>query len=191
MLTQSNLRNVIKLRPIELDDIASIRYIHKTAFEVLAGDKHSEDEVRAHTDLVYSQGYVDKIVSSNMLCAIIDDQIVGTSGWCPADDNGRTARIKQVFVHPLFHTIGIGRLLVANAEKRALQAGFDCFSAQANINAVPFYKRLDYTISSYGTMSTLTQIDLPVAFMRKSLEQEPKMVTRRKTQPANEEFAFA
>lgn len=176
MLLKTHLKDVIQLRPVELDDIASIRYVHKTAFEILAGDKHSEEEVTAHLDLINSHSYTDKILSSNMYCALIDQEIVGTAGWCPADDNGRTARIKQVFIRPLFHTMGIGRLLVHNTELRAYKAGFNNFSAQANINAIPFYKRLGYSVSSHGIMTTPMNIDLPVAFMRKHMKTKDTVI---------------
>ncbi|MEM7621024.1 MAG: GNAT family N-acetyltransferase [Pseudomonadota bacterium] len=179
MYSKSNLLDIIQLRPVELDDIASVRYVHKTAFEILAGDKHSEDEVKAHIDMIVSQAYIEKILSCNMYCALIDDEIVGTAGWCPADDNGRTARIKKVFVRPLFHTMGIGKILVKNAEKRAVQAGFDHFSVQSNINAVPFYKCLNYKISSHGIMTTPMDVDLPVAFMRKQVQPAQTIFSRR------------
>ncbi len=167
LLPKVDLSHSVTLKPVSVDDISSVRYVHITAFRILASEHHTEEEIQAHVDLIQRPEYVDTILTSALYCSWIEDEIVGTAGWCPADDNGSTARIRNVFVRPLFTNCGIGRLLVENAEARAHQAGFRDFSVRANINAVSFYERLGYEISSYGVMSTRSNIDLPVAFMRK------------------------
>ncbi len=157
----------VVLKPVTLDDLASVRYVHGASFSFLSGPQHSEEEVQAQIDTINSKQYVDQILANNTYCAWIGDEIVGTAGWCPADDSGHTARINLVCVRPLFHNMGIGRLLIRDAENRAKNAGFFDFSVRSNINAVSFYQRHGYSISSHGIMHTRMKIDLPVAFMRK------------------------
>lgn len=161
------IADTVKLQPVTIDDLASIRYVHKASFDSIAGVQHSDEEVQAQVDLIYSRNYVDVILSNNTYCAWIGDEIIGTSGWCPADGRRSIARINMISVHPLFHDLGIGRMLVANAEKRAQNAGFYEFSVRSVTTAIPFYKRQGYHVSSHGIIQTPKRVDLPVAFMRK------------------------
>jgi putative acetyltransferase len=167
ILPRTDMANFATLRPVTVDDMSSVRYVHSTAFRILAAEYHSEEEIKSFTDLIYSRDYVDGILSNSIYVALVDEEIVGTAGWTPADDNGSTARIRKVYVRPLFTNCGIGKMLVKNAESRAKTAGFTDFSVRANINAIPFYEHLGYEITSYGVMPTPSDIDLPVAFMRK------------------------
>ncbi len=167
IMTKPDITKIVELKPVTLDDLASVRYVHKSSFVALCGANHSEEEVQAHIDMVNSKQYVDLILANNMYCAWIGNEIVGTAGWSPADDSGHTARINLVCVRPMFNNIGIGRLLIRNSELRAKSAGFFDYSVRSNINAVPFYQLQGYSISSHGIMHTRMKIDLPVAFMRK------------------------
>ena len=166
-MKKPDITRIVELKPVTIDDLASVRYIHKSSFEAFCGTNHSDEEVQAHIDMVNSQYYADHILSNNMYCAWIGDEMVGTAGWSPADDSGHTARINLLSVSPMFNGLGIGRLLVRSTEKRASEAGFNDYSVRSNINAVPFYQHHGYRISSHGIMHTRTKIDLPVAFMRK------------------------
>lgn len=167
MYEKPDLTEAVKLRPATIDDFSSIRYVHATSFRILASEHHSESEIKAHVDMIYRPEYGDSILSTDLTVATIDNEIVGTAGWAPADDNGSTARIRKVFVRPLFTGTGIGKLLLNTAEDRAKRAGFEDFSVRANINAVSFYENRGYDITSYGVMPTQIKVDLPVAFMRK------------------------
>ena len=167
IVTNFDLSDSVVLRPVSIDDMSSVRYVHEIAFRILAAEHHSEEQLAAHIEVILQPEYIKEIRNNSVYCAWVDGEIVGTSGWCPADDNGTTARIRKVFVRPLFSCCGIGRLLLENAEARAYQAGFTDFSVRANVNAVSFYTRAGYEITSHGVMSTNSGIDLPVAFMRK------------------------
>lgn len=166
-VSKQDFLKAVTFRPVTLDDLSSVRYVHMTAFRILAAEYHSPEEIQAHVDDMMNTDYFEEILQCDLYCALVEEEIVGTGGWCPADDSGATARIRKVFVRPLFTNCGVGRMLVELAEKRALQAGFDKFTVRANINAVSFYERLNFEISSYGVMPTRSGIDLPVAFMRK------------------------
>lgn len=167
IVTKFDLSSSVVLRPASLDDMSSVRYVQATAFRILAAEQHSEEQIAAHIDVIEQPGYTQEILNSSVYCAWVDREIVGTAGWCPADDNGTTARIRQVYVRPLFCCCGIGASLLENAEARAYRAGFTDFSVRANVNAVSFYERAGYEITSHGVMPANSHIDLPVAFMRK------------------------
>lgn len=168
-LSNTEFLKAVTFRPVTLDDLSSIRYVHMTAFRILGAEYHSADEIQAYVDDMVHMEYFEEILQYDIYCAQVEDEIVGTGGWCPTDDSGSTARIRKVFVRPLFTNVGIGSMLVQLAEQRAIQAGYENFSVRANINAVSFYESLDFEISSYGVMPTRSGIDLPVAFMRKRI----------------------
>lgn len=179
LLPKADLTDAVTLRPVGVDDISSIRYVHSTSFRILAAEEHTEEEVAAHVDLIQRKEYADEILSSDVTAAWVEDEMVGTAGWGPADDSGTTARIRSVFVRPLFTKCGIGRMLVTHVEAKALKAGFKDFSVRANINSVSFYEKLGFEITSYGVMPTLAGVDLPVAFMRKHEDAVMQSVNQR------------
>jgi GNAT superfamily N-acetyltransferase len=99
--------------------------------------------------------------------AFVDGQLVGTASWLVSGDDGETARIASVFVHPMFARLGIGGRLLGEVEARACQAGFDQLATSATINAIPFFGRRGYTEASRGVKAFGPDCWLPVAFLRK------------------------
>ncbi len=65
--------------------------------------------------------------------------------------------------------LGIGRRLLAEAEARAHQCGFERIAAGATANAVPFFQRFGYAIASSGKKMFTLGCSLPVTFLRKEL----------------------
>lgn len=175
----------IAIRPVGLDDWASVRYVHSTAFRLLAAGHFTPDECDAFAGFVRSQDYVDLLIAENVQAAWLDGELVGTSGWTPADDNGALARITAVFVRPFFTRLGIGRRLVLDAEARARNAGFERFSARVTFNAVGFFEKLGYDITSYGIQPIAAEQGLPITYMRR----HPLPDGGRRAAPKNAETA--
>lgn len=178
LLQKNEIANFVKLRPAGVDDIASIRYVHASSFRILAAEQHTEEEIDAYVELINSPTYTDELFRADLTVAWLDDEIIGTAGWSPADDSGKTARIRKVFVRPLFTNVGVGRMLVEAVEYRAEKAGFSDFSVRANMNALPFFEHIGYEITSYGVMAATSGVDLPVAFMRKYETQMREAASR-------------
>lgn len=160
------------LRPVGLDDWASVRYVHTASFRAHAGGHFAESELDAFAKLVRSQRYIDRLLGENVHAAFLEDQMVGTCGWTPADDNGALARITAIYVRPFFTRMGIGRQLVTDAEARARTAGFERFSVRVTFNAVGFFEKLGYDVTSYGIQALTTDQGLPVTYMRKRMQAE-------------------
>ncbi len=57
-----------------------------------------------------------------------------------------TVKMRQVAVAPVFQNKGVGSVLVAESERLAKSLQFKTMSLHARQIAVPFYKRLGYTI---------------------------------------------
>jgi GNAT superfamily N-acetyltransferase len=157
----------IVIRPVGVDDWANVRYVHSTAFRLLAASFCTPSEIDAFTTLVRSEAYAERLMWENLHGAWLDDELVGTAGWIPADDSGTQARITSAFVPPLFTRMGIGRRLVRHAEARALAAGFERFSTRATLNSVGFFEKLGYDVTSYGVHAITAHQTMPVTYMRK------------------------
>jgi predicted N-acetyltransferase YhbS len=166
-LTTLQLTRAVTLRAADIDDIASIRYVHEAAFLCHSAEYHTAVETAAFLDMLRRPDYGRELLNSNLMIADIGGEIVGTAGWLAADDRGKSARIRKVFVRPMFGNSGIGRLLVNDAELRAARAGYLDFSVRATLSSTAFYKRMGYRVSSHGVLA-LQGADLPITYMRKA-----------------------
>jgi GNAT superfamily N-acetyltransferase len=169
----------VSLRPVGFDDWASVRYVHATAFGTLGHRHHTRAEIDAFARRVRSHGYAAQMQREHLVAAWLEGELVGTAGWTPADDSGVLARITSVFVRPLFTCGGIGTRLVSDAEARARAAGFERFSARVPLNAVGFFEKLGYEVSSHGVHALTNEHCMQVVYMRKKPSaQEPAEARR-------------
>jgi N-acetylglutamate synthase-like GNAT family acetyltransferase len=123
--------------------------------------------VAAFDRLVYSPAYTTLLMKEEVYGAWIDGELIGTVSWHAAGSGDSTASIGGIFVrHP---RLGIGRRLLAEAEARAHQCGFERLSACATANAVPFFLRFGYEKVSRGVRSLSFDCVLPVTFVKKRL----------------------
>jgi len=158
----------VSVRSIRAEDVPHVRALHARSFAELARDHHTPEQIEAHAQLVLADSYQDELLSNNLLVAEAEGHIVGTAGWCAVADAPGTARIRKVFVAPEVAGRGLGRLLVGEAEKQALESGYARFVVRANANAVGFYVRLGYRTIRSGRMPAADGVELPVTFMEKA-----------------------
>ena len=118
-----------------------------------------------------------------LLGAWFDGRLVGTSGWIASEGSALAARIRWVYVQPLFTGVGLGTRLVEAAEAAARRGGFKVFAVEATLNAVEFFAGLGYETSSHGVRSLPRGQTLAVAYMRKHLGDEAQV------RPARDEAA--
>jgi hypothetical protein len=157
----------LTLRPIGLDDFSSLRYLHVTALRTQTLDVLSEEEAAAFARLVYSPAYISLVMREEVHGAWLNGELVGTVGWHAGGNAGSSASIGGIFVrHP---RLGIGRRLLAEAEARVHQCGFERLSACATANALPFFLRYGYEEVSRGVRSLSVGCVLPVTFVKKRL----------------------
>src|SRR5262249_18265559 len=155
----------LALRPIGLDDFSSLRYLHVTALRAQTLDVLSEEEAAAFTRLVYSPAYVSLVLREGVYGAWLDGELVGTVSWQAGGTSGAMASIGGIFVrHP---RLGIGRRLLAEAEARVHQSGFERLSACATANALPFFLHSPYEAVSRGVRALSVGCVLPVTFVKK------------------------
>jgi len=73
---------------------------------------------------------------------MLDNKLVGGLILAPIDDE--TIRLMQVAIDTVYQGEGIGRELVAYAEKRAKEAGYNKIVMHAMLFVVGFYEKLGY-----------------------------------------------
>jgi putative acetyltransferase len=159
----------LTLRRVSLDDHAQVRYLHARSMRALSGDALSDAELGAFLAFVHQPCYSDHLRTEEVHGAFLDGQLVGTASWLANADDGETARIASVFVHPMFTRLGLGGRMLAEVESRAAQSGFTSLGTSATINAVPFFERYGYLEASRGVKAFGPQCWLPVAFLRRAV----------------------
>jgi hypothetical protein len=157
----------LSLRQIGVDDFSNLRYLHATSLRAQTLEVLSEEEVSAFVRLVYSPACTSLLMKEEVYGAWIDAELIGTVSWHAAGNSSSTASIGGIFVrHP---RLGIGRRLIAEAEARAHQCGFEHISACPTANAVPFFLRQGYVPVSRGVRPLSLGCVMPVTFVRKRL----------------------
>ena len=73
---------------------------------------------------------------------MLDNKLVGGLILAPVDDE--TIRLMQVAVDTVYQGEGVGRELVAYAEKRAREAGYSKIVMHAMLFVVGFYEKMGY-----------------------------------------------
>ena len=156
-----------ELRPLSVDDVSTVRYVHSTSFIDAAGNHYTTADIDAFHQYVQSPHYADVLLGNRAIAAWIGSQIVGSAAWSPRDTPGPTARILAVYVQPLFSHAGIGRLLVQRIEAEAHAEGYPALNVSATLNAVGFFEALGYWVTRNGNWPLPSGREIPVAFMRK------------------------
>lgn len=159
----------VMLRRVHIDDWSDVRALHAAALSRFPGIDAQSTEASRLREFVYSPEYVEDRRAEALMGGWLDSQLVGTCGWKPGGDNGTSARISSLYVNPMFVRLGIGQLLVTDAERRARQAGFHIFTSRIPPTAVGFFERLGYQVSSHGVLNFGPGLDIAVAFVRKEI----------------------
>jgi GNAT superfamily N-acetyltransferase len=73
----------------------------------------------------------------------LDDNLIGGMMLVPLEND--TIRLMQVAVYDRYQGTGIGKKLVAHAEKRAIESGYKKLVMHAMLNVVGFWEKLGYT----------------------------------------------
>jgi GNAT superfamily N-acetyltransferase len=157
----------LEIRRLGLDDHSNVRHLHARSMRSQSGEALSDAEIAAFLAYVGSPAYSDTLLAEEVYGAFVGGQLIGTASWHVNGDDGETARIASVFVHPLFTRLGIGGRLLSEVEARAVRSGFDQLGTSTTINAVAFFERHGYQEASRGVKGFGPDCWLPVAFLRK------------------------
>ena len=161
------IARLIEVAPIGIDDFSALRYLYAKSLIAQTADAVSDEQAAALIRLIYSPDYSDLVMDEEVIGAWLDGELVGSAAWHPGREPTGVARIGPVFVrHPRF---GIGRLLLGEVETRAQRSGFRQFATWSTIEAVPFFERHGYQVTSRGAKAFAPGQSLPVTFLRKDV----------------------
>jgi GNAT superfamily N-acetyltransferase len=159
------IARLIEVAPIGIDDFSALRYLYAKSLIAQTAAAVSDEQAAALIRLIYSPYYTDLVMDEEVIGAWLDGWLAPRPGT-PAASTG-VARIGPVFVrHPRF---GIGRLLLGEVETRAQRSGFRQFATWSTIEAVPFFERHGYQVTSRGAKAFAPGHMLPVTFLRKDV----------------------
>jgi GNAT superfamily N-acetyltransferase len=162
-----------KIRAVTFDNLSDVRFLHAQALKNLATGEFSDEEFAIGKAHIYSPKYVEALSAAvgrrQFFGTWIGEALVGTVGWSTMDDSASVARIRSIFVSPLYTRMGLAGQLLAHVEGEAVAAGFRTFSVRSMTNATGFFVRQGYVVTSHGVRSLFPNRTVPVTFLRKSL----------------------
>ncbi|PPD28864.1 MAG: hypothetical protein CTY20_08465 [Hyphomicrobium sp.] len=158
----------VRLSPVGLDDLSSVRYVHITAFRSLVAPSLTERETEAWLVQFYQPAYTERLIGTSLLGAWVGRELVGTAGWTPHASAAATARIDDLFVHPMFAGNDIGQRLMTAVEASATQSGYKLARADVPPVSAGYFEARDYRLLSRG-MREISPVAVPVVFMAKDL----------------------
>ncbi|WP_156419530.1 GNAT family N-acetyltransferase [Aureimonas sp. AU12] len=125
------------LRPARPEDAEGIsRVVMKTLRETNAKDY--SPEVIARVEQSFSPSAVsDLLVQRLVFVAVNDDAVIGTASL-----DGRVVR--TVFIEPGWQGRGVGRALMIEVERAALDRGVATLAVPSSVTAEPFYAKLGF-----------------------------------------------
>lgn len=125
------------VRPARPEDAEGIsRVVVKTLRETNAKDY--SQEVIARVEQSFSPSAVsDLLVQRLVFVAVNDDAVIGTASL-----DGRVVR--TVFIEPGWQGRGVGRALMIEVERAALDRGVATLAVPSSVTAEPFYAKLGF-----------------------------------------------
>ncbi|MFM9845372.1 MAG: GNAT family N-acetyltransferase [Dongiaceae bacterium] len=158
----------VRLRPFTAEDTAAAIELRNLAFAELAGGAYTAEQLAALRSNRDAAAYGAELALNHIMLAFNGALgLVAMGGWIAMPDDATIGRIRKLAVHPAAARHGLGRLMVEDAERRAEETGCKHFIVRASLNAVPFYERLGYRVTSHGVVPTAAGIDVPMAMMEK------------------------
>ncbi len=172
------------LRKANTADIPAIEKLIGASVRGLQAQDYTPDQIDAALRTVFT---VDTQLIEDGTYFVVeqDGQMIGCGGWsqrktlCGGDHHAvrenalmdpsqDAAKIRAIFVDPLWGRRGIGSLLLKAAEEAAMGAGFRRFEMGATLTGVPIYLRRGYRKVEMMTVPLEKGVTLPVVRMKKS-----------------------
>jgi GNAT superfamily N-acetyltransferase len=156
----------VRLRPVRASDLDAIAALQEASIMALGAPVYGEAKARAWARLGYQFRH-DLVGEGGFWVAEQDQRLLGVGGWSPDGLEPDLAWIRYLFVHPQAIRRGIGRRLVAQAERSAQAAGRERLRVWSSLNAVGFYRALGYLPERRARWPMRTALELDYVLMAK------------------------
>ena len=125
------------IRRFKLGDETKISYLIKcTVYLVNSVDYPASIIEKARLDNTPSK-IIKKSRENIVYVAVKDKKIMGTATLAGN-------KVEAVYVHPRYHSLGVGKKLMEKLEEQARSKGYTKLILYASITAVGFYEKLKY-----------------------------------------------
>jgi len=152
-------------RKARRDDAQAVWDIRNAAIIAQCGSHYSSAELAIWTSGEMPADFVQD-VDDNWYVATSNGHVVGTGRIDLA-----SGKVDAIFVQPDQMRTGVGRQVLQDLEKLALQAGLTELSLDATLNAAPFYRACGFVGNSVAKYESPRGIDLDCIPMTKKLRR--------------------
>ena len=165
--------DAIDVRPMDVNDIASVRRLQISSFLALTSADLTPAAAIAFQTRVVSDAYTrDRYRATQrqeLLGAIHDGRLIGTVEWGRPPNDNRTARIRGIFVDPLFTNCSVGTRLLHDVERHIEHIGLTKIATRCTLSAIGFFERFGYHITAHGQRPISPSQALAIVFLRKEM----------------------
>ncbi len=152
----------LELRPIRFEEVAAILDLTKRAIE-RGCRAHYDPAQRNAVFLSYARGlFAEALGPFESIAAVEEDAPVGFAQFDPATD-----RLRALFVDGQAQHRGVGRLLLAEIERRVRRRSGRRLHGAMSLNAVPFYTLAGFRPCSGPERLISAGVSVPVVRMEK------------------------
>lgn len=156
----------VRFRTASPEDAGDILRIKRAAIESIDSGDYTEDQLFAWRPDDKTLPTFERAIESDRFVVLVAEVGEDIGGYGVL--SGETNRIDALFVHPDTMGTGLGSSLVRQFEMRTQMRGYDELDIISSLNAISFYRRLDY--EQVGTRTRpIDGQELDFAVMRKSL----------------------
>ena len=154
------------VRPVTAADVDALAALQEASIMRLGIACYGEAKARAWARVGHEFKHV-LLEDGRFLVAEWAGRPVGVGGWSPDSLEAELAWIRYLFVDPDHARQGIGRRLVAAAERSAQGAGRRRFEVWSSLNAEPFYRALGYRRLRTARWPVTATVELDYVLMGK------------------------
>ncbi|MEO1608956.1 MAG: GNAT family N-acetyltransferase [Pseudomonadota bacterium] len=176
-----DLSTAVSVEHVDIDYIADIRTLKRDSYMKLYAQYATDSETAAFNDMLESSKFAENLYRSinkrQVVGAFLESRMVGIACWAESRDNQLTGSLRFLFVDPIFTRCGIGRTLLQSLEANVLTDSARQFSIRTVVQSMGFFEKAAYATTSYGALPVGNHEAFAVAFMRKSIADEPALIS--------------
>lgn len=128
---------MVKIRPFEPRDAAAVSALIRHTMAISNSADYPLERLQPLMDYFSPEKVLQLTYERICLVAEIEERVVGTVAL-------EGAELCTFFIHPDFQGQGIGSQLLAEIERRAIEAGISAIHTDASLTGAPFYERRGY-----------------------------------------------
>lgn len=155
------------LRPATEQDCDNIYSVHLHSVQYTCITSYDKHVLKAWEGLLNTESYLSTLSDPEKALWVIEYKN-RIQGFFQIDC--QEAQLDALYVHPLFHNLGLGTALLRQAEQLAHQSGLSYLKLYASLNSIPFYRLNRYESLGSAILQLNPDIRIQCELMRKYLQ---------------------